>query len=66
MIPVVIPPVLKNKPSKLSQGVFRIRKPPEIFHNIDFSENVNSGIRCIEVIFIYHIHSSEILTTSKT
>ena len=44
---VVISPVLKNKPWKLSQGVFRIRKPREIYHNIDFSENASSGIRCI-------------------
>ena len=43
---VVISPVLKNNPSKLSQGVFRVRKPGEIYH-IDFSENVSSGIRCI-------------------
>ena len=43
----VIPLVLKNNPSKLSQGVFYIRTPPEIYYNIDFSENVSSGIRCI-------------------
>ena len=42
-----ISPVLKNNPSKLSQGVLRKRKPREIYHNIDFSENVSSGIRCI-------------------
>ena len=74
MNPVVIPPILKNNPSKLPQGVFRIRnvfrlgKPREIYHNIDFSEN-NFGIKWIlwsEVIFIYHIYSSEILTLSKT
>ena len=43
----VISPGLKKNPSKLSQAVFRIRKPPEIYHNIDFSENVSYGIRCI-------------------
>ena len=63
----VISPVLKNNPSKLSQGDFCIRKPREIYHNIDFRENVGSGIDAsCEVIFIYHIYSSEILTTSKT
>ena len=45
MIPFDIPPVLKNNPSELPQGVFR--KPREIYHNIDFSENVSSGIRCV-------------------
>ena len=44
---VIIPLILKNNPLKLSQGVFCIRKPCEIYHNIDFSENVSSGIRCI-------------------
>ena len=44
---VVIPPVLKNNPSKLSQGDFCVRKPREVCHNIDFNENVSSGIRCI-------------------
>ena len=65
----VIPPVLKNKASKLSQVLFYIPKTREIYHNIDFSENVSSGIRCIFwsiVIFNYHIYSSEILTTSKS
>ena len=47
MISVVIPLVLKSNPSKLSQGVFPMRKPLEIYHNIGFSENVSSGIRCI-------------------
>ena len=44
MIPFDIPPVLKNNPLELSQGVFW--KPSEIYHNIDFSENVSFGIRC--------------------
>ena len=43
----VISPVLNNNPTKLSQGVFLIRKPREIYHNIDFSENISSGVRCI-------------------
>ena len=47
MIPVVISPVLKSKPLKLSQGVFRIRKPCETYHNIDISENVSFGIRYV-------------------
>ena len=47
MIPVVIPPDLNNNPSNLSQSVFRVRKPREIYHNIDFTENVSYGIRCI-------------------
>ena len=44
---VVVPPVLKNNPSKLSQGDFCVRKAREVCHNIDFNENVSSGIRCI-------------------
>ena len=44
---VVIPPVLKNSPWKLSQGVYCIRKPRKIYHNIDFSENIGPRIRCI-------------------
>ena len=47
MISVVIPPVLKNNPSNLSQAVFRIRNPRETYYYIDFSESVSSGIRCI-------------------
>ena len=35
-----IPPVLKNKPPKLSQGIFCIREPREFYYNVDFSENV--------------------------
>ena len=59
---VVIPPVLNNNPSKLSQGVLCIREHREIYHNLDFSENVSSGIRGIfwsKVIFIYHMYSLE-------
>ena len=44
---VVIPPILKKKPSKLSQVLFCIPKTREIYHSIDFSENVSSEIRCI-------------------
>ena len=47
MIPVVIPLILTKNLSKLSQGVFHVRKPHEIYHNIDFSENVSSRITCI-------------------
>ena len=47
MNPIVIPSVLKNNPTKCSQCVFRIRKPREIYHNINFSENVSFGVRCI-------------------
>ena len=70
---IVIPPVLKKNPLNLSQGVVCIRKPRDHIklshHNFDFSENVSSGIRCIfcsKVIFIDHIYSSKILTTSYT
>ena len=43
---VVSPPVLKNNPLMLPQVDFCIRKPREIYHNIDFSENFSSRIRC--------------------
>ena len=42
MNPAVVPPVLKNNPLKLSQVVFCIRTPREIYHNTDFRENVSS------------------------
>ena len=44
---VVIPQVLKKNPSRLPQGVYCIRKPREIYHDIDFKEKISSGIRCI-------------------